>query len=168
MGRWGGGAEGRKSENGTSSDFGVFVDVGKGPPENDDFGFWSLIVFIVGLTDVFGLALGVVVRPVGTVVSLGDIFWLVVVFIVGLTDVFVALGIVGRPVGAIWLLLGTVVSVSLGDIFLLLVVGGLIALRLWLDGTSPLLFNFGTVVRLGAVFWLLVGYPITLGLLCVR
>jgi len=159
---------------GGGDDFGVFVDVGKGPLENDDFGFWSLIVFIVGLTDVFGLTLGVVVRPVGTislllgtVVSLGDIFWLVVVFIVGLTDAFgLALGIVGRPVGTIWLLLRTVIS--LGDIFWLLVVGGLIALRLWLDGTSPLLFNFGTVVRLGAVFWLLVGYPITLGLLCVR
>jgi len=77
--------------------------VGKDPRENDDdFGFWSLIVF-----------------------------WLLVVFIVGLTDAFgLALGIIGRPVGTVWLLLGTVIS--LGDIFWLLVVGGLIALRLWL------------------------------------
>jgi len=47
------------------------VDVGNDPRE-DGFGLLSLIVFIVELTDVFGLALGAG-RPVGTVVFLGGV-----------------------------------------------------------------------------------------------
>ena len=60
---------------GGGDDFGVSVDVGKDPLELSDFGFWSLVVPIVrvGLTDVFGLAVGIVGSPVG---AIGGVFWL--------------------------------------------------------------------------------------------
>ena len=67
---------------GSGADFGVFVDVSPDPLEFDDFCFWLLVVAVVGLTDVFGLGVGIVGSTVGTfpllfgtILPLGGVFW---------------------------------------------------------------------------------------------